>query len=139
MDAANATVVKLQPGSKVQNIVGSTAGALHPSAKHFWKKAMVLQGHRQEWPAECCIRGCHNSATHGSHVKLYAHSNWGWYLIPTCHLHNKPRSSEVRRHCRCHPVVHGSSPFAGSKAMDDMLRLHRMRNGRKCSLWQMQP
>jgi hypothetical protein len=97
MDAASATVIRLHPGTKVQNILGSSKGTIHPSAKQYWKQALTLQGHRAQWPSLCTIAGCGCIAEHGSHVKIYSRSVWGWYIIPTCHKHNKANSNEVRR------------------------------------------
>ena len=96
MDAANATILRLAAGTRVQNILGSSEGIIKPSAKQYWAKAIALQGVRAAWPACCSIRGCSNAATHGSHVKIRAHSTWGWYLIPACPRHNRGANNDVR-------------------------------------------
>ena len=96
-----AQVVKLNRGDKVQNIRGSVAGPIKPSAKQYWTRATAAQQSKIGWPAQCAVHGCNNKATHGSHVKVYAHSAWGWYLIPACQQHNRGRSNEVRMFGEC--------------------------------------
>lgn len=96
MDAANATILKLASGTRVQNILGSSEGVIKPSAKQYWAKAIALQGVRTAWPARCSIHGCSAAATHGSHVKIRAHSAWGWFVIPACPKHNRGASNDVR-------------------------------------------
>lgn len=78
-------VVRIDAGTTVSNVVGSSETNLSGSAKSHWNRYS-----RTLWPARCCAVGCSNTAVHGGHVKIWRYDVWNWYIIPVCQSHNRP-------------------------------------------------
>ena len=56
-----------------------------------WKQYWLNRSGRQ-WPRECCIRQCSNSATDGAHVQI--RNMLEYYILPMCHSCNTGRLNQ---------------------------------------------
>lgn len=74
--------VILNDGESVSNISGT--GPCRTS-DGSWKRYWLNRSDRQ-WPQECCIKQCTNSATVGAHVQI--RNNTRPYILPMCHSCN---------------------------------------------------
>ena len=83
------SIVKLSSDDTVKNVIGSSRANLESSI-HEWRKCTGKEN------GKCSILGCSKPSTTGSHVKLgYLNKkSYYWYIIPTCHIHNKGSSNE---------------------------------------------
>ena len=82
------TPVILNDGESVFNIPGTGPCTTSDGS---WKQYWLNRSGRQ-WPQNCCIKQCTNSATDGAHVKISNNpGDYKNYILPMCHRCNTGR------------------------------------------------
>lgn len=78
----------------VQDIAGSSALERAETFKTLYLKRFPEYKTDLPKPTTCSFLNCSGSFEHGAHVRFEARGKY--YVIPSCHEHNKPRSAERR-------------------------------------------
>ena len=82
-------IITLRSGDQVSNI--EDTAPCHSRYK-TWKNFWIQKSDGHEWPNECRIAWCTNTATCGAHVEVKGRKSF--YILPTCRSCNAKRPGQ---------------------------------------------